>query len=113
MSTKYATHLAACVATGAFALAYALPAFVPVPLPWYHPVERVWTVGVHASGIAMDFYGRCLFAAVVSSLVAALMYTFARWIPRRAPSSRVVALFTLWAVGLPVLVITFYAWRLR
>ncbi len=113
MATRYATHLAMCVATGAFALAYALPAFVPVPLLWYHPVERIWTVGVHASGIAMDFYGRCLFAAVVSSLVAALMYTFARHLSRREPSACVVALFTLWAIGLPVLVIAFYAWRLR
>ncbi len=112
MSNRYATYLAMCVATGAFALAYVLPAFVPVPLPWYHPVERVWTVGVHASGIAMDFYGRCLFAAVVSSLVAALMYTFARGAPRCELSSRMVALFTLWAVGLPVLVIAFCAWRL-
>ena len=113
MSTRHATHLAVCVATGAFALAYALPAFVPVPLPWYHPVERVWTVGVHASGIAMDFYGHCLFAAVVSSLVAALMYTFARCLPRNEPSARTVTLFTLWAVGLPVLVIAFYTWRLH
>jgi hypothetical protein len=102
-----------CVATGAFALAYVLPAFVPVPLPWYHPVERLWTVGVHASGIAMDFYGRCLFAAAVSSLVAALTYTFARGLPSREPSSRVVALVTLWAIGLPVLVIAFYTWRLH
>jgi hypothetical protein len=111
MSPRYATHLAVCVATGAFALAYALPAFVAVPLPWYHPIERVWTLGVHASGIAMDFYGRCLFATIVSLLVAALMYTFARCLPRREPTSRMVALFTLWAVGSPVLVIAFHAWR--
>jgi hypothetical protein len=112
MSNRHATHLVLCAASGAFALAYALPAFVPVPLPLYHPVERLWTVGGHTSGIAMDFYGRCLFAAAVSSLVAALIYTFARGLPGRAPSSRVVALLTLWAIGLPVLVIAFYTWRL-
>jgi hypothetical protein len=113
MSNKYATHLAVCVATIAFALAYAVPAFIPVPLPWYHPAERAWTFGVHASGIAMDFYGRCLFAAVVSSLAAALMYVFIRCLPEREPSSRIVALLTFWAIGLPILVIAFYTWRLR
>ncbi len=111
MSTRHATHAIVCIATGAFALAYVLPAFVAVPLPWYHPVERVWTVGVHASGIAMDFFGRCLFAAVVSSLVAALMYAFTRCLPRRESSAGTVALFTLWAVGLPALVLAFHACR--
>ncbi len=112
MSSKYATHLAVCVATIAFALAYTVPAFIPVPQLWYHPVERVWTFGVHANGIAMDFYGRCLFSAVVSPLAAALMYVFARCLAGREPSSRIVALFTFWAIGLPVLVIAFCIWRL-
>lgn len=112
MSTRYAAHLTVCVATIAFAFAHAAPAFIPVPLPWYHPVERIWTIGVHTSGIAMDFYGRCLFSGVVSSLAAALMYVFARCLPRREPSSRIVALFTVWAIALPVLVLASYAWRL-
>jgi hypothetical protein len=111
MSTRHATHLAVCVATIAFAFAHAAPAFIPVPLPWYHPVERIWTIGAHASGIAMDFYGRCLFSGVVSSLAAALMYVFARCLPRRDPGSRIVALFTFWAIALPALVLALYAWR--
>lgn len=112
MSTKHAAHLATCVATFAFALALAFPAFVPVPLPWYRPVEHTWSFEVHASGIAIDFYGRCMFAAVVSALAAAGMYAACRRVVRRDPSTRVVALFTVWAVSLTLLVITFYAWRL-
>jgi hypothetical protein len=112
MSTKHAAHLATCVATIAFALALAFPAFVAVPLPWYHPVERAWSFEVHASGIAIDFYGRCMFAGVVSAIAAACTYAFGRRVLRRDPSARVVALFTVWAVSLTVLVITFYSWRL-
>jgi hypothetical protein len=67
MSKKYATHLAVCVATIAFAVAHAAPVFIPVPLPGYHSIERIWTFGVHASGIAMDFYGRCLFAGSLAA----------------------------------------------
>jgi hypothetical protein len=112
MSTKHAVFLATCAATIAFALALAFPAFVPVPLPWYHPAERAWTFGVHASGIAMDFYGRCLFASLVSSFAAAATYTATRRFARRDPHPRIVALFGFWAVALTLLVITFYGWRL-
>ncbi len=112
MSTKHAVHLATCVAAIAFALALAAPAFVSIPLPWYHPVERAWTLEVSARGIAIDFYGRCLFAGLVSAIAAAATYLFARRVVRREPGGRVVALFTVWAVSLTVLVITFYAWRL-
>jgi hypothetical protein len=102
--------MAVCVATIAFAFAQATPAFISVPLPWYHPVERIWTIGVHATGIAMDFYGRCLFSGAVSSLAAAFMYVFARCLAPGDPSSRTVALFTLWAIGTPVLVLVWCAW---
>jgi hypothetical protein len=112
MQTRYATHLAACVATIAFALAHAAPALVPVPLLWYHPVERIWTFGVHASGIAMSFYGRCLVAAIASALAAALMYVLARWLPGREPGSRVVALLTFGAISLPLAALALYAWQL-
>jgi hypothetical protein len=113
MSTKHAAHLATCVAAIVFALALALPAFVSIPLPWYHPAERAWSFDVHATGIAMDFYGRCLFAGLVSGLAAAATYVFARRATRRDPSDRIVALFTFWGVGLTALVIVFYAWRLE
>jgi hypothetical protein len=111
MSTKHAAHLATCVATIAFALALAFPAFVHIPLPWYHPAERMWSFEVHASGVAIDFYGRCMFAALVSVVAAASAYAFGRRVMRRDPSPRVVALFTVWAVSLTVLVIAFYTWR--
>lgn len=112
MSTKHAVHLATCVAAIAFVLAFALPAFVPIPVLWYWPVERAWGLGVKASGIAIDFYGKCLFATAVASAAALATYAFARRCVRREPSGRVVALFTVWAISLALLVVTFYAWRL-
>jgi hypothetical protein len=66
MSHKHAVHLATCTATMAFALALALPAFVDIPLPWYLPYEHRWVFAVHVGGIAMDFFGRCLFATLAS-----------------------------------------------
>ena len=112
MSTKHAIHLATCVATIAFALALAFPAFVPVALPWYHPVDRSWTLEAHATGVAIDFYGRLLFASLAAACAAAATYVFARRVLRRDPSSRITAVFTVWAVSLTVLVIAFYTWRL-
>jgi hypothetical protein len=112
MSNKHAVHLATCVAQIAFALALAFPAFVAVPLPRYYPADRWWTFDVHATGIAMDFYGRCLLAVLVSALTAAGTYLCARRFVRRDPGGRIVALFTVWAISLTFLVIAFYAWRL-
>jgi len=111
MSTKHAVHLATCVATIVFALTLALPAFVRVPLPWYHPAERSWTFEVNASGIAMDFYGRVALASLAAALAAAAMYVIARR-ARREPSRRITAVVAVWAVSLTMLAITFYTWRL-
>jgi len=112
MSHKHAVHLATCTATMAFALALALPAFVDIPLPWYLPYEHRWVFAVHVGGIAMDFFGRCLFATLASCSAGTLAYAFARR-RRSEPSGRTVALFTTWAISLTLLVATFYVWRVE
>jgi hypothetical protein len=107
MPGRHALHLAICVATIAFAFALALPAFVPIPVLWYAPNDHAWSFEVHAHGIAMDFYGRCLFASAASALAGVVTYAYALR-RRRAP----IALFTTWALSLTLLVIAFYVWRL-
>lgn len=112
MSTKHAGYLAFCAATIVFALAYALPAFVEMPLLWYKPADRTWVVDVKTSGIAMDFYGRCLFAALASALLGGMTFLISRRLVSREPSTRTIALVTTWALTLTMLAMSFYAWRL-
>ncbi len=108
---KHAVHIATCTASIAFALTLALPAFVSIPLLWYRPVEREWLFAVHAGGIAIDFYGRCLFASIVAVAAAAISYVIVAR-ANREPSRRIIAVFTVWAISITMLVLTFYAWRL-
>ena len=93
MSAKHAVHLAVCVAVIAFAVGLALPAFVPMPMLWYRPVEHDWLLEVHASGVAMDFFGRCLLAAVVSVVATAMTYAMARRMCRRDPRPETTTVF--------------------
>src|SRR5512140_1832954 len=110
MQTKYAVHLAACVAIITFAIALALPSFIDVPLLWYRPTEHAWSYQVHPSGgIAMDFFGRCLLASVSSSVTATLAYSVARR-TRRNPSRRAVGTAAVWAIGILAIAIAFFTW---
>ena len=110
MSTKHAVHLAVCVGIIAFAVAFALPAFVDMPMLWYRPVDRVWSFD-HADGaIAMDFFGRCLFAMTATGIVSAATYALARR-TRRAASPWTVAVLAVWAVSISLIALTFCAWR--
>ncbi len=110
MSVKHATHVAVCAAIIAFALALALPAFVPIPVAWYRPVEHGWSLAVHADGVAMDFYGRCALAAIASSLVAAAAYRIARRV-RRELSRDAAAIAAVWAIAIVLIAMAFFAWR--
>jgi hypothetical protein len=112
VKAKYAIHLTLCVATIAFAIALVFPALFPTSVLWYQPAERQWTFDVKASGVSIDFYGRCLLAALASCLAALATYLVARRFLRRDPSGRLVALFTVSAITFIVLAITFTAWRL-
>jgi|HubBroStandDraft_6_1064221.scaffolds.fasta_scaffold84353_2 hypothetical protein len=112
MPTKNAVHLACCVATIAFAVAFVFPAFVPTPVLWYWPAERSWAFEVAARGIAMDFYGRCVVAAIASTLAAVATYAALRRFTHREPRARVVTLFTMWAIGFVLVAISFSVWRL-
>jgi hypothetical protein len=110
MSVKHATHIAVCAAIIAFSIALALPAFVPIPVAWYQPVEHGWSLAVHADGVAMDFYGRCAFAAVASIAVGAAAYCVARR-ARRELSRDGAAIATVWAIAIVLVAMGFFSWR--
>jgi hypothetical protein len=113
MSTKYSVYFATCVAIVTFALALAAPAFVDIPILSYRPVEHAWSLDVHpAGGIAMDFFGRCLFATLVAGALAAVTYVIARRVVRREATASTVAVFALWTIGITFIAIAFFSWRL-
>jgi ABC-type Fe3+ transport system permease subunit len=111
MSTKHAVHFAVCAAVCAFALALALPAFVPMPMLWYRPVEHDWSLTLHPTGIAMDFFGRCLFASAASAIAAAATYVVSRRVRRRDARPETLAVVGIWAIALTVIAMAFFAWR--
>jgi hypothetical protein len=110
MTTKHAVQLTVCVAIIAFAIAFALPAFVDVPMLWYRPVDRVWSFDHPDGTIAMDFFGRCLFATLATGVVSGLTYAAARR-RRREPSPWTVSVLAVWAVSISIIALTFFAWR--
>lgn len=111
MPTKHAVHVTVCVAIITFSLALALPAFVSIPVVWYRPVEREWLLGLHTTGIAMDFFGRCLLATVLSTVAAAASYVVARRVCRRDAKPETLAMLGIWAVAIAVIAMAFFAWR--
>jgi hypothetical protein len=104
--------VALCVATITSSLVFALPAFVPLPVLWYHPVDRDWTFETTASGIAMDFYGRCLWASLAALTLGGGVYRLISRFRRSPLSSQTLVLFTVWAITLTALVMVFFVWRL-
>lgn len=102
--------VALCLATIAFALVFVSPMFGELSVPWYYPLERRWALEVKPKGLAMDFYGRTLwamFAATGTFVVAVLAGR-----KKRSIEPRTIGLFTAWALTATLLVIAYFAWTL-
>ncbi len=89
----------------AFGAAFLLVGLVQVSLLWYHPLAHRWTFEARPSGLAMDFYGRLLYASIASGIAFAM----GRWLGDRtgAALSRRQASFALVA-GLAVMVLAIF-----
>jgi hypothetical protein len=61
-------YLGGCAMLLAFAGTFFLLQLIPMPLFWYHPLERVFQLETRPSGLAMDFYGRTLWSAIAGAL---------------------------------------------
>jgi hypothetical protein len=109
MGRARAQLVAGAAAMIAFAATFAYPAYAPMRVLWYYPVERRWGFEVEPVGLAMDFFGRTLAASVVALVVAALAWALVR---RRAIGDRLVGLATGWAITAVALAMAFYAWQL-
>lgn len=109
MDRPRALMFAGSIATIVFALTFAYPAYDPVPVLWYYPLERRWALEVGATALAMDWYGRCLLAAVVAAASTAALYPLGRRLRLRDGAFRIL---TAWALTATLLVMGFYAWTL-
>jgi hypothetical protein len=103
-------YFAWCAAIVVASLVYVLPAFASVPLLWYYPVARIWTLESHPSGFALDWYGRTLWAL----LAAALAYGLGRAVTARlaTPSVRAFRIWAAWVGMTSLLAIAVYTYQL-
>jgi hypothetical protein len=108
--TRRAIYAGLTFAAIGFSLAFIYPMWARQSVAWYHPLDHAWTWEVRAPGIAMDFYGRCLFAAVSSVPFGVGAYAAARYL--RAPKDRTLDLFTAWAIAAVALAMLHFAWSL-
>jgi hypothetical protein len=85
-----------CLMVLGFTAAFVLPSLVTIPVVWYYPLERAWSLEVAPHALAMDFYGRILWG-VGGGLVGLGLGHLAALVPAlRTP--RVVGLLVAWTV---------------
>lgn len=105
-----AIFLGLCAATIAFGLVFSLAMILGWEVAWYYPTERRWAYEAKPTGLAMDFYGRCIVATVAALAAYAVTYLVGRRLP---PSgARLAGLFTAWAVTAVLFGIVFYGYTL-
>jgi hypothetical protein len=104
-------YLGACAAAIAFTIVFALPSFSPTRVLWYYPIERRWVFEAHATGLAMDYYGRLLLAGG-----AALLAYAAGWLvgARRGAKQREGShgVWAAWVATAVTLSMSLYVWQL-
>lgn len=97
-----ATYLGCCAMITAFGAMFLVMGLVPMPLFWYHDLERQWLLEVRPQTLAMDFYGRTLYATIA----AGLAYGAGAWLGRRGKSDLGREQLWLWlAYGLGAIVL--------
>ncbi len=89
-------HVAVCLAAIAFAVAFAVPSLIRVPVLWYYPLERHFAFESQPHALAMDFYGRVLGGLAAAMVGFGLGWLASRWSRARQPA--VLGLFTAWMV---------------
>ena len=107
---KHARYLAICAATVAFCLVFVAPAFFPLRVLWYFPLEHRWELAVKPKGLAMDFYGRVLW-----SVICALPgYALVRWLAGRGQrvSAGALTLWTAWMATAALLAMSLFTYQL-
>ena len=72
MDRRQRVYVMTCAVMMAYCVAFVIATRIAIPLWWYLPLERQWSFGFRPSGLAMDWYGRTLFAIGAAVVVLAL-----------------------------------------
>jgi hypothetical protein len=107
---RQALFVALCAGSVAFCLAFVAPAFTPMRVLWYLPLEHRWTFVIKPEGLGMDFYGR-----VLDGVLAGAVGTLAAWaIARRlrALSAGTLVLWTAWLTTAALLAMALFTYQM-
>ncbi|MBA3464104.1 MAG: hypothetical protein H0T46_29385 [Deltaproteobacteria bacterium] len=110
MRKQDALFVAMCAGAIAFAVAFIAPPLASAPVLWYFPLEGRWSFEVRPEGLAMDFYGRMLFALAAWAVVVLITLPLAKRV--KGISTRAIGLITAWTLTTVLLVMLQYAWTL-
>ena len=109
MRHKDALAAAWCAAATVFALAFAWPAYAPLRVFWYYPLEHRWAFEVKANGLAIDWYGRALLGGAGAAVAFTVVFLIGR---RRPPSPRLLRLWAGWMATACALAMSLYVFQL-
>ena len=107
---RQALFVALCAGTVAFCLVLVVPAFYPMRVLWYLPLEHRWAFAVKPEGLGMDFSGRVLDAALGGGLGGLVAWAIARRL--RALSAGTLVLWTAWLTTAALLAMALFAYQL-
>ena len=110
MKTPQATYFGWCGAIVVGAIVFVIPAFMTVPLLWYYPVRRAWALELRPNGLALDWYGRTIWAVMAAGASFPVAFVVARRVS--TPASRAYLLWAAWAGMTSLLAMTVYSYQL-
>lgn len=110
MRRQDALYAATCVGTIVFCVAFVLPYFTEQPIAWYFPLDRGWELTSKPTGLAIDFYGRCLQALVAAAASIVITLAGAKKLPNLP--ERIAGLLAAWAIAMVVLCMMYFVWTL-
>ena len=107
---RYAVYLGLCAASIVFSLVFVAPSFHPFSVLWYFPLEHRWELALRPRGLAIDWFGRLLWAAIA----APIAYVAAAFAARRMrrPSTSALTLWTAWMVTAAILAAALFVYQL-
>ena len=110
MSGGLRAYLAACAASVAFGLGYALPPFFHAPNLYYDPVARRFLLGARLGPLPMGYYGQVLWGLGLGAGAGLAAWALCGR-RRREPSPATLTLATAWALTSFVVVGIYFTWN--
>ena len=107
---KHAIFVALCAAGIGFCLMFVAPAFYPMKVLWYYPLEHRWALELAPDGLAMDWFGRIVWASVAGAVTGALAWLVARRLRSLAPGTLI--LWTAWLATAALLSMSLFTYQL-